>query len=76
MYRHSGRFEKALEIYKQGLEVAPENSNLLRNTGIVLELYLHNPEAAVPYYKRYLEQKPEDKQVQLWIADLNQRLGL
>lgn len=76
VYRESGRFNNAFEIYKQGLEFAPENSNLLRNTGILLELYLNTPEAALPYYQRYLEKKPDDKQVQIWIADLNLRLGL
>lgn len=76
VYRESGRFNNAFEIYKQGLEFAPENINLLRNTGILLELYLNTPEAALPYYQRYLEKKPDDKQVQIWIADLNLRLGL
>ncbi len=76
MYRESGRFNNALEIYRQGLVVAPENTNLLRNTGILLELYLNTPQAALQYYQRYLMKKPEDKQVQIWIADLNIRLGL
>ena len=75
MYRQSGQFNKALEIYKQGLETAPENPNLLRNIGILLELYLGTPEAALEYYQRYLETKPNDKQVQIWIADLSQRIG-
>ena len=75
MYRQSGQFNKALEIYKQGLESTPENPNLLRNIGILLELYLGTPEAALEYYQRYLETKPNDKQVQIWIADLSQRIG-
>ena len=75
MYRQSGQFDKALEIYKLGLETAPSNTNLLRNTGILLELYLGTPEAALEYYQRYMEIKPNDKQVKIWIADLSQRIG-
>ncbi len=75
MYRQSGQFSKALEIYKQGLEIDPESPNLLRNTGILLDLYLSNPEAALEYYQRYLKKKPDDKQVKIWIADLSVRIG-
>ena len=75
MYRQSGQFDKALETYKLGLETAPDNTNLLRNTGILLELYLGTPEAALEYYQRYMKIKPDDKQVKIWIADLSQRIG-
>jgi len=73
LYRQTGRFQEALQTYKQGLMIAPKNTNLLRNTGILLELYLNSPSAALEYYQRYLEEKPEDKQVQLWASLLNQR---
>ncbi len=73
LYRQTGRFNDALQTYKQGLMVAPTNTNLLRNTGILLELYLNSPEAALKYYQRYLEKKPDDKQVQQWVAILNQK---
>ena len=75
LYRQTGRFSEALQTYKQGLMISPRNTNLLRNTGIVLELYLSSPEAALEYYQRYLEEKPEDKQVQLWKAYLSQQAG-
>ena len=76
LYRQTGRFVEALQTYKQGLTVAPKNTNLLRNTGILLELYLSSPEAAIEYYQRYLEEKPDDSQVQLWKAYLSQQAGL
>jgi len=76
LYRQTGRFNEALQTYKQGLMIAPKNTNLLRNTGILLELYLNSPEAALPYYQRYLEEKPDDQQVQLWAAYLSQQAGL
>ncbi|ALP54157.1 hypothetical protein Tel_13995 [Candidatus Tenderia electrophaga] len=74
LYRRDGRFDKALEAYRQGLEIAPNNSNLLRNAGILLELYLNTPAAALEYYQRYIELKPDDRQVQIWIADLSRRI--
>lgn len=73
LYRQTGRFQEALKIYKQGLMIAPKNTNLLRNTGILLELYLSSPSAALEYYQRYLIEKPEDKQVQLWASLLIQK---
>ncbi len=73
LYRQTSRFQKALQTYKQGLMIAPKATNLLRNTGILLELYLNSPSAALEYYQRYLEQKPEDKQVQLWISLIKQQ---
>ena len=73
LYRQSGRFNDALQTYKQGLMIAPENTNLLRNIGILLELYLGSPATALEYYQRYLEQQPDDKQVQLWVAVLTQQ---
>jgi len=73
LYRQTGRFDEALQIYSQGLEHSPENINLLRNTGILLELYFNNSTEALKHYQRYLELQPDDKQVQIWIADLNQR---
>jgi len=75
LYRQTGRFQEALQTYEQGLMIAPKNINLLRNTGILHELYLNSPSAALEYYQRYLEEKPEDKQVQLWTSLLNQRTG-
>lgn len=74
LYRHNGRFDDALQMYRQGLEQNPENSHLLRNTGILLDLYLDTPTEALEYYQRYLAQQPNNRQVQLWIADLNQRI--
>lgn len=73
LYRQTARFQKALQTYKQGLMIAPNNTNLLRNTGILLELYLNSPSAALEYYQRYLEQKPIDKQVQLWVSLIKQQ---
>jgi Flp pilus assembly protein TadD len=75
VYRREGKFRKALETYKKGLQVSPDYRNLLLNTGILLELYLNAPQQALEYYQRYLEQVPDDKQVQIWIADIKQRSG-
>ncbi len=75
LYRQTSRFQKALQTYKQGLMFAPKATNLLRNTGILLELYLNSPGTALEYYQRYLEQKPEDKQVQLWVSLIKQQAG-
>jgi len=75
-YRHKGRFHEALEIYRRGLEVDPKNKNLLRNTGILLDIYLDMPKEAYNHYQRFLELVPDDKQVKIWSASVAARAGM
>ena len=74
LYRGSGRFNKALQAYLNGLSVAPDHTNLLINTGILHDLYLGQPQEALQYYQRYEGLMPDDKQIKIWIADTKQRL--
>lgn len=75
LLRNSGRFEEAHQIYEQALEQFPDYYPLHRNLGILCDLYLNNLESALRHYKAYLMAKPGDEKVEMWIADLNLRLG-
>ena len=75
LYRKSGRFQEALEVYQRGLAVAPKHKNLLRNSGILLDVYLDMPKQALEHYTRYRELEPDDKEVEIWSAGVARRVG-
>ena len=74
--RELGAFEAALEAYTQALQLAPEYALAHRNLGILYDLYLQQPAAALSHYRTYLElsQQP-DKQVRDWVVDLERRVS-
>ncbi len=75
LYRKSGRFEEARAIYEKAIARFPDYYPVHRNLGILCDLYLNDLSCALAHYEIYSECKPEDKQVKLWIADINNRLG-
>ncbi len=75
LYRQTGRFNAALEIFQRGLGIAPKHQNLLRNTGILLDVYLDMPKQALEHYMRYRALVPDDRQVEIWSASVTARIG-
>lgn len=75
VYRKTGRFQEALEVYQRGLDVAPKHKNLLRNSGILLDVYLDMPKQALEHYTRYRELVPDDREVEIWSAGVARRAG-
>jgi tetratricopeptide (TPR) repeat protein len=74
--REQGAFEAALEAYRQALKLAPDYALAHRNLGILYDLYLQQPTAALNHYRSYLEisQTPDD-QVRDWVVDLERRVS-
>lgn len=73
--RQSGRFAEARTIYEKALARFPDYYPLHRNLGILCDLYLNDLTCALAQYRIYSKARPEDKQVKMWIADLNNRMG-
>lgn len=78
LQRQQGRFEDAEASYLRAISADPGYSLAYFNLGVLYDLYNGRPDLAVEYYQGYLEREtdPESRKlVEMWIADLQRRLG-
>jgi len=74
MHRTEGRFDAAEQAYRRALDLDPDYAYAHLNLGILYDLYLQQPDRALPHYERYRALAPgEAGTVDKWIADLKRR---
>ena len=72
--RKAGRFQEARSVYEQVVGKYPEFLPARKNLGILCELFIGDLECALEQYVVYNEAIPDEKDLALWIADLQNRL--
>ncbi|SHF10225.1 Tfp pilus assembly protein PilF [Microbulbifer donghaiensis] len=75
LYRKQGRFAEARKIYVNSLAENPEYLPLIKNLGILCDLYLQDLQCALAQFQQYLALEPENQEVSIWLADLKRRAG-
>jgi outer membrane protein assembly factor BamD (BamD/ComL family) len=76
-YRKAGRFADARVAYERAIAADPALADAECNLGILLDLYLDDPAAALPHYERHQALAAEaDPKVAAWVVELRARLGL
>lgn len=73
--RESGRYELARSHYQRVVDKYPDYMPVRKNFGILCELYLNEPQCALDNYRAYLDKKPDDESVELWLTTLERTVG-
>ena len=75
LYRKTGRFSEARQLYERTLEKYPGFYVAHKNLGILCDLYMRDYACALKHYDTYSDAMPGDKTVKIWIADVKKRLA-
>ena len=74
VYRRTGRFDEARASYDKALSFHPSFHYALLNLGVLCDLYLQDLACALDSFERYGAVVADDPQVEIWIADVRNRL--
>jgi Flp pilus assembly protein TadD len=75
VYRRTGRFDEARASYEQALAVYGDFHYARRNLAVLCDLYLADLACAHQNYRTYLDSVGRDPEVEIWVADIENRLG-
>jgi len=73
IYRKAGEFKAAKTAYENAIKANPDYLPAKKNLGILCDLYLHDFDCAYEQFSAYLSARPNDKQMAIWIADVERR---
>jgi len=75
VYRRTGRFDESRKSYEAALELQPSFHFARKNLAILCDLFVSDVQCALKHYELYRAAVPDDKNVEIWIADLLNRNG-
>ena len=75
LYRRAGKFTAARIAYENAIKDHPDYLPAKRNLGVLCDLYMHDYNCALEQFENYIDLKPDDKMVVIWVADVKRRLG-
>jgi tetratricopeptide (TPR) repeat protein len=73
LYRKAGKFNAARTAYQNAIKEHSDYLPAKRNLGVLCDLYLHDYQCALEQFQDYLELVPGDKEVAIWVADVERR---
>ncbi len=73
IYRKAGKFKEARKVYENAIEAHSAYLPAKKNLGILCDLYLHDFDCAYEQFSTYLEARPNDKKMKIWVADVERR---
>jgi len=74
IYRKQGRFADAKKVYITALSEYPDYLPVIKNLGILCDIYMQDAQCALEQFEKYQQQVPDDKTIKVWIADLKTRI--
>lgn len=73
--RRTGRFDEARASFEKALSLQPQFHYARKNLAVLCDLFLNEWNCALDNYRLYSELNPEDESAEIWIADLENRIG-
>jgi len=74
LYRKKGQFNDAKKAYTNALTEYPDYLPVVKNLGILCELYMRDLPCALKQYEHYLSLQPNNKTMKIWVSDLSKRI--
>lgn len=75
IYRQSGRFDEAKKAYEGVISRYPRFLPAIKNLGILCDIFMEDLECAIEQYAAYLKFSPDEKNIKIWLTDLQRRAG-
>lgn len=74
VYRKTGRYSDARKEYETLLQMYPDYLPARKSLGVLCDIYIQDLKCALDQYEAYLQGKPEDEKVKIWVADVKSRM--